>query len=85
MSEGIVIDVPVSIRGYVSGGKGGYGYQSSPLHRLVLRTATGDKAACGVMFMITKIAVVEGVPKPKLIQTYGVCPKCWPDLVQKGA
>ena len=76
----IIIDIPVTIRGYTPGGKGGYGYSSTPLHRLVRRTARHDVAACGFQFTTGKINVTEGAPKPKAVEKYGVCPKCWPDL-----
>lgn len=75
----IIIDVPVSIRGYTTGGKGGTASHSTPLHRLTERRINGDIAACGTWFT-GKIAVTEGAPKKKLADKYGVCQKCWPAL-----
>lgn len=80
MTDSIKIDTPASIRGYHSGGKGGYGYQSTPLHRLVERTRTSDVTACRVSMGGMKIAVTEGAPKPALVAKYGACKTCWPEL-----
>ena len=69
---------PVTIRGYTPGGKGGWGHSSTPIHRLALRLAGYDQSACGEHFR-GRISVKDGRPKPKDVEKYGVCKKCWPD------
>lgn len=82
MPEQLVIPItePTSIRGYVSGGKGGYGYKTTELHRLVERRAVGDYAACGAFFMgkvDVKPAGRDGLPTKAQVDKYGLCPRCW--------
>jgi hypothetical protein len=75
--DSIKITEPVSIRQYVSGGKGGYGYSSSPWHRLVERGLRDDVTACGVALR-GKTAIHTGGPTAKDLTTHGICRKCWP-------
>lgn len=75
----IFMTEPVSIRGYTSGGRGGYGYSSSPWHRLHERAVRGDLTACGVLFRDSKTVVKNGAPKPSAVEKYGQCAKCWPN------
>jgi hypothetical protein len=76
--EPIVITEPVTIRHHSPGGKGGFGYSSSPLHRLVERRSMGDLTACGVFINgSSRITVTSGKPKPAAIAKHGLCHKCW--------
>lgn len=74
----IKIDTPASIRGYTSGGKGGYGYHSTELHRLVERRRNADVSACNMAFG-GKVVVRDGPPSPAMVRKYGACQKCWPE------
>lgn len=78
-SDSILIDAPATIRGFSPGGKGGFGYSSTTLHRLVERRRDADVAACGMTFTGSKIAVTDGAPKPAAAKRYGTCTKCWPE------
>jgi hypothetical protein len=73
----IDITEPVGIRGYFPGGRGGYGYSSTPVHRLVKRTSRDDVAACGTRFTNQSIVVTNGVPTARQAAKHGLCPKCW--------
>jgi len=74
----IVITEPVSIRSYVSGGKGGFGYSSSQWHRLVERRVDGDRTACGFLIRSQQIAIRSGSPTQKMLEQHGKCARCWP-------
>ena len=77
----IQIDEPVSIRGYISGGMGGWGSSTTPLHRLVRRRSDADVAACGATFrgkISVKPAGRDGRPPKAQAEKYGLCEKCWP-------
>lgn len=91
MADGIEITEPVQIRWYTPGGKGGYGYSTTPIHRLVLRTAKADHAACGATRgSHSKDVVKNGNPytagRRGLPLAAEICQKCWPQtLAQRGA
>ena len=79
----IVIDEPTTIRGYIKGGMGGWGYSSTPLHRLTRRTSTHDEAVCGSQFrgqIDVKPAGRDGRPRKSQIDKYGLCKTCWPEV-----